>query len=912
MKRIISLTLSLLLLLSVPAFADSYTDFAQSMGFLERTDSSEVTRGEFAEVLCKALNIELGSDSDAADEWYNGLFTEDNTDVLVDNSGFTQKFLDVPSSHKNYKAITKVAELGYMLGTGDSLFSPDTVILEQEAVKVLVSITGNSYYAESNGGYPYGYNFVAATNKMFEGCTYIAEAPLTADKLAVFVYNTLNMKLTVNTDSYGKVVFTVSDTTLLEKNHGVLCEKGRVTANEFTALDSMPEAGEDCVIINSVEYGIKDASYVRDFIGYDVVFYYRPEDMKILYAYKDKNCETEEFESNEIEKFEDYRLYYYTDEEKSDTDYIELAKDLNVIYNGSYQKEYTDALFKCDFGDVTVIKSQTESSYDTVIINSYEPYFITDIKEGIGIYASKVDEENAQLFDLSKVKINAYDENSKPVELENLKTSRIVDIAKGEKSAIIKSNSKVVENVIVSAIEFEDEVSFITPDGEYKAYDKWYKNTKLKPVAGKVYTIHLNSFGYVCRIESPLAQNTGEYNLYINSEYNTTKLSNKDIKIKAVNNMGVVTDYAIGEDVKIYAGNTAIKGKTNSQRYTNLLPYLKEHNVFLVSYNEEGKIKSLEFPVSDTERKNMLGMMSSGDSVAYLTSPAHMFENRTVVSDAKTIFRINTKATDIDKKYAVISLSALIDGNTYKMAAYNRNSDSVIAECAVVYEDATAESLGQYNTKLYIVEKIVTQRDEEGNGVSVLYGASVSINSNAMEQVVIESETGNELSVVKDFFGNTYTPKKGDVLMINVFNSKAVGAYLVYRDGLAGTSGLFETDKPNPFALSSSLTVQTTNMNKYRSGGARFFAGFAKDIESSKFLTYTNTIYGAEKNITDEKYLTETTVIPTNVVVVELKPFLVRKGTYADIKTYKNYGNECSKLLLHTDSGRVRHLIIFN
>ena len=35
-------------------------------------------------------------------------------------------------------------------------------------------------------------------------------------------------------------------------------------------------------------------------------------------------------------------------------------------------------------------------------------------------------------------------------------------------------------------------------------------------------------------------------------------------------------------------------------------------------------------------------------------------------------------------------------------------------------------------------------------------------------RVVIESETGNELSVVKDFFGNTYTPKKGDVLMINV------------------------------------------------------------------------------------------------------------------------------------------------
>ena len=430
-------------------------------------------------------------------------------------------------------------------------------------------------------------------------------------------------------------------------------------------------------------------------------------------------------------------------------------------------------------------------------------------------------------------------------------------------------------------------------------------------MAGESYTVYLNTFGYVCKIEQKTQELVAEYNLFLNSEYDS-KLSSKAIKIKAVDSKGNVVVYEIDKDVRILKGTSVIKEKSNKALYDSIKGILKEHTVFLVTTDDEGKIVKLEFPAEDSERKNMLGEMSSGDKVAFITSPTYMFENRTIVANAKTVFNINAKSTDEDRKYTTISANTLIDGNNYKMAAYNRNSDSVLAECVVVYSDSATESIGQYNQNLYIVDKILSQRDENGDENTVLYGYSITRDSNNMTDVVIESSTGKELKEVKDFFGNTYTPQRGDVLMIKLFNGEADKAYLLYREGLAGTTGVFDSTNSNPFGLSGALAPISTDMNKYRSGGARFFAGYVTDIEESKYISYTNFLANAEKDLKDSKYLTETTVIPANVIIVESKPFVVRKGTYADIKTYRNYGNDCSEMLIHTDSGRVRHLIIFN
>ncbi len=931
MKRIICLTLTILFLLSLSAYAsNSYSDFATGMGFMEKADDAQVTRGQFAEVLCKALGINLGTDADVATDWYNGLFTEDNTDTVVDNSGFSQKFLDVPSTHTYYEAITKISDLGLMIGTAENMFDPDSVILEQEAVKVLVTITGNSYFANTKGGYPYGYNLVAATNGMFEGCTYKGDSPLTEETLAVFLFNTLNMDLTVNNFEYGKVVFSVAEgQNILKRSHNISFDEGRVTANEFTALYSMPEAGEDKVIINGVKYGIKDASYVRDFIGYDIEFYYNAEDNEIKYAYIDSSCEIERFNSFEIEKFKDYRLYYYIDEEKSDTDYIDLSRNLNVIYNGTYMKEYTDDVFKFPFGDVTVIKSQLESQYDTVVINDYEPYYLTDVKsDKTGIYASKVTESNAQFFDLSRVKINCYDGENKPVSLESLKAGTLVEIAKGDDCAIIKAASKKLEGVTIKAIEFDEKITFITPDGEtYTAYDIWYNASKFKPVAGGSYSLYVNSFGYVCKIDRTTGELTADYHLYLNAEYGSRGgLNDKNIKLKAVNNKGAVVVYDINENVRVYKGNSIIKGKNAKELYDKLTAsgVLVENTAFLVTLSEEGKVTKLEFPSSDDVRKNMLGVMSSGDSVAYLTSPENMFENRTVISQAKVVFRINNKATDENKKYATVTSSEFADGNTYKMIAYNRNSDSVLAECVIVYADEASVSISQYTNKIYIVEKVLSQVNEEGESISTLNGYAVSRDSNSLEQVVLPSSADNEFATVKDFFGNTYTLKKGDVVLVRTFNGMADDVYLVYRSqdlnnngslgDLVGTSNVFDAPNvnTNPYGVTNQLAAQSNNMNKYRSGSTRFFAGYVTDIENSRYISYTNYLANAEKDLKDSKYLTETTVLPNNIVVIESKPFTVRTGTYADIKTYKNYGDECSRILINTDSGRVRQLLIFN
>lgn len=912
---------------TVIAFDDAYTKFAVGMGFMEDKEDAPVTRGEFTQILCNMLNISFSAVS-PEDAWYDKAFNEDNANTLVDNSGFEQRFLDVPVTHENYLAILKITDLGYMLGTSETEFSPDEFITEEQVVKVFVTITGNEYLAKSKGGYPYGYNIVAATSKMFDNYKYNSANPMYRSKLAHLIYNTVKMDLTVNNLEYDKVVFSTEDgINILNRYHSVVEKKGRVEANEFTALDDGANAGENKTVISGNMYGIEKASYVRDMLGYDVVYYYNTDTNEIIYAAVDKNCEITRFDSREIEKFSDYKLYYYTDEERSDTDYIDLSRKLNVIYNGTYQNSYTKDLFEFDFGDITVINSQYASENDTVIINDYETYYLTDVADNLeGIYAASVTDTNASLLDLSGVKVNCYDENGALVDISTLKSGVLVDLAKGDDHAVLKTNTQKLENVTIGAIETDDEVSFITSDGNvYTAYKKWYDALKEKPIVGSAYTIYLNSYGFVCKIEKPATAIEGTYNLYLGSQCGRPgRISSNTIEIIAIDSKQNEVTYTVDKNVKVMIGDTVIKGSTMQEIYTKLTPYLAVNTVFMTTLSADGKLNKVIFPSADDIRENEFGKMSEGEEVYYCAAPTKMFGNSTIMDKVKIIFVVDLTASQPKDKYVVADTTILSEGN-YKMAAYNANSNSVIADCAVVYTSVAKKSLPQYYQYAYIAEKIKTISNDDGEVVETFEGYGVRNESNALSQVYLTAKPGITFKSIPDYTGTLHQVEKGDVLMMKTFNGEIVDAYIVYKANkvnqhgskgdLLGTTNIYTPleGKPNPYTITNALEISTTSdVSKYHSGSARVFSGYVTKTEADKYITYTNYLGNAKKHLNDSRYITETTLIPTNFVVVNQKPFVVKKGTSSDIKTYEKYGEDCSRIYIHTWTGRIRTFIIFN
>ena len=117
-----------------------YTDIT------EENASNAITRAEFAKIIVRVMGGE-SSLTNAPRRIFS--------DVLPDN--------DAAAS------IELLYERGIMMGYGQAEFKPDAVLTLGEAVKVMISITGYSEWAEQQGGYPSGYYATAVSNDILKG-----------------------------------------------------------------------------------------------------------------------------------------------------------------------------------------------------------------------------------------------------------------------------------------------------------------------------------------------------------------------------------------------------------------------------------------------------------------------------------------------------------------------------------------------------------------------------------------------------------------------------------------------------------------------------------------------------------------------------------------------------------------------
>ncbi len=167
---------------------DVYTNYAKT-----------VTRGDFAVVLTKVTGL-----TETA---------EDLKDTKIFNDIETGTYLNGCANALYYS--------GYMSAVSNGVFGPDTEVIFQDVLKVLVDATGYKPLADNYQGYPTGYLYVASSKGINKGVTLAGTAGVTYEQLAQLIYNSLNTGIMKQVSWGYAPQYETTNNTLLYKGMGM-------------------------------------------------------------------------------------------------------------------------------------------------------------------------------------------------------------------------------------------------------------------------------------------------------------------------------------------------------------------------------------------------------------------------------------------------------------------------------------------------------------------------------------------------------------------------------------------------------------------------------------------------------------------------------------------------------------------
>lgn len=371
-----ALFLALLLLVSTVGFAASFSDIEDTnceqavealagLGVMKGySDGSfkpdaNVTRAEFSAMMIRIL----GFDEE----------TLEKTDSM---------FEDVGADHWASGIINALVATGAVSGYDDRHFGPDDNVTLEQALKVIVEVLGYGPIAKSKGGYPGGY--IAVANDMgllakTSGASFTEAA--TRGVVANALYAATDVQIYVQNSFGGNDISFEKKGNVLEEYMGVLTYKGRIIENNFTSLSGSSSLGDDQVKIrqkNGTEVVLKTGeTNAADLFGYNVIAYAaeNKDDLsELLFVVKDsKNTNELTLKADQIETFKSGELTYYKDPLDKDKELkAKVLRGADVIYNGVAYPEYTDADMLIKTGDMTLIDTDNDNTYDLILINEFK------------------------------------------------------------------------------------------------------------------------------------------------------------------------------------------------------------------------------------------------------------------------------------------------------------------------------------------------------------------------------------------------------------------------------------------------------------------------------------------------------------------------------------------------------------
>ncbi len=909
----------------------------------DKDKTSNITRAELAHILCNLYGFFKQEDKESA--WFDSFFgdADENVSLVVSDRDNSDYYSDVDISHAYYSEINMLASVRILNGFGDGTFKPDADVTNLEVCTAMINVLGYEKYASYYGGYPNGCASMSESLEISEGILSLTEKA-TYESVARIIYNSLEVPkcevafsggdFQLNTDT-GETL--LNDVLEMEKITGIMTDNG------LTSLAGDSEAEGDFVIIGDKRLSLGDVND-RNYIGYNVTAYYHTEDEKLVYVEKNNKNKEIVLSSDDFISYNNYVLHYQKNDGYN-SKRASIATNASVIYNGFAERSFDESTFDFSDGTITLVAPDGGNTYKTIIVNDYENWFVSETdSEKYKIYNAAQDNDAATddaMIDLTDAVENnslyIYDKNGKTVDFSAIKPNNVLNIARGGRNNnIVKIivSAENVESIQINSMGFSESNKTVlkTADGsEYIVSPSYYNTADQKSVrVNDTVTLYINAFGkvvwltkegssaytvgYVARVRSYIDDDGNQtYSVRVyteNGKMETMYIRKEKVKFRKGDNLGNIKSEDLYNDIKDYYG---------------LIAFSKDEN---------DEFTYIELPSVERNMNGALQVMykKPGVEIGYRNNGNwHFFGNDKVIMNSETkMFKVPKLIENKDNEKLYDTKGNFVYNQKYEVSSYGFDGLSGLAQYVVWENDAATASEFSLNTgnnwKFVVVTNIYEGLNSDEEVGTIIEGSSIGYESELIDVELFCVEVDGVLStnVAQDTLksGATYKIKKGDIIRYLTDSSgeevenvelffRLDGENPAYPNGtkgfLAGSIGKFDTSvdcgrRYNPWTYTHNERnngFQGLAENPITtSGNVRVAYGYVYNYQDGLIYYTTENILESDFNPDNTNFLYEQWIPYGKIATItrEGKNYSVTKGM-ADLKTHRDYGPDCSRII---------------
>lgn len=700
---------------------------------------------------------------------------------------------------KAYSASKKItAEELLKMGAGIMNMSKDAQNIEylSNQTGILMTDDVNFDTAAKLAAYILGYGEIARLKPDYSAaCSYYAQSTnvfknvstsrsiLTRGGLLQLAYNILETEVAVFDEiSTTSITRHLGEETVLNYYHDVWIDDGVVDGNMYTNLTGPASVSDGYVLIDKITYKEGSAS-ACNMLGRRVQFYYREDggERQLIFI-EEYNNEFVVLDDEDVISYSNRTLKYHDENDKSRS--LKLNKLVDFIYNHGALLSYNESILKNFNGTVTFIDNNGDGEYE--IIEMYDTYdIVVDYISDEVIYElygnNKLDIADSVLIVKDQYG-NVIDET----ELQRLTSGNVVTVAKGSDL----KGSNIIE-IKIARKNTSGTVESVDDDGEIVLNGKTYSLSKLVKYSTKDIDVcvgdnvifYLNAEGEIALVHfTPMPKSYG-YLVAVGQKGSI----NKAVQIKVFSQDSTIKVYDCAKSVKI-------DDKTYRDRdeaYTLINTLYGTGTLILYSLNDEGYIRSIDFPYDNTgtapvgknlwEKDNSLHLTYSTDEDIQFKSHANTFSGFAPLDDSAIVFCIPPNG---DEEYYIIKKAAdlFVNSSYYKIKAYDIDVSTLTSHVYVLDQFANDSeffqvvySIGESSTDnvCYVSGfRMVLDKEDDAYINEITY-----YSGGAMKSVLVPDS----------IMSGVGTLNKGDALRINIGeNGYALNIVKLY-DFVTGT-----------------------------------------------------------------------------------------------------------------------------
>lgn len=873
-KRLLALLMTIMLTFSlgtgiVAANAETSADsnnlaFAKALHLIDEdvTGETAFTRAQLAKLVCRLL------------------FYQEST---LEQITFENVFFDVSDADAPY--VTAAVRAGILSGVGDNLFRPDENVTYIQLVTTMVRILGREEVAQTMGGYPSGYYMTASTLGITKYAPPNADYAINVNAVANILKQMVNCEMTW-VDNTGELQ--KQEKNYLEYYCHIHYAKGVIDTVAGQNLHGA-SAEYDTLCIGEKEFTkISEKFISTDLLGCKAeAFYTTIEEDELLYV-EAVNNEVLLIDAEDMISANQNGIRYYEDSRGRTAD---INIDTCVIYNGKAVTSYT-AQTLCPFtvqnvdGNVKLVDNDGDSVYDVVQITAYQSHLVTGVSSDTAFCknsAFTLNYDNLQKNTVTNIL-------AQPIDTALIEVGDVLHVMKDADGAISRVMVSIDSlNGIISETEEDGTViSSITLDGTAFECAKGLvvKGDKSKIKAGEGAKVYFNPEGRICVIDTEGFDN---YNIgYLIDAAATSGISTtqqmkllttgEGIQIYDLANKVAVTVGSGAEDVLSAKNAVAEAGETEGRVTRQPIYY---------TLNAEGKLAGIRYPDLESattsdgfyQYPNFDGETAINNSNYYYRASSMSFGAKLLLKGSTKVFSVASEADrDDDTLYYMSSTSTFVSGNpTKKIEAYGTKANNPVADIVVIRATAGGAYTIDDRGNVFVIRSVASATDADGERAvrlkGICYGAEVDL-------------------LAKPEAAQGIVP--GDIIKYTC-NAKSV---------IETTEKIFsyeESKKENGAPLGELGNPSQSNLYT----AARFSYGtvcYADDY------AFTVAIANGEDTIYNSYPIAKFQKI---VVDASNNKVEVYKGTDEPLLSSDDYGEQASKVFIHTENADCKTLVIY-